>query len=126
MNRVLAAERNSQAQLVEARTKAEVEQIQAQSRAEATRCDAEAEADARRVQEHAQADAVRAKAEAETQAYAERVKAADVLEEHPALLRLAELETLRELASNANARLYLGIDRGRVSLNGDESTSRGA
>ncbi len=34
MNRVLAAERNSEAQLVEARTRAEVEQIEAQSRAE--------------------------------------------------------------------------------------------
>src|SRR5262252_3084425 len=34
MNRVLAAERNSQAQLVEARTKAEVQKIEAQTRAE--------------------------------------------------------------------------------------------
>mgnify|MGYP000199282726 CR=1 FL=1 len=42
MNRVLAAERNSEAQLVEARTRAEVEQIQAQSRAEAKRREAEA------------------------------------------------------------------------------------
>lgn len=107
MNRVLAAERHSEAQLVEARTRAEVEQIEAQSRAETTRCDAEAEAEARRLREQAEAEATRAKVEAETRAYEERAKAAEVLEGHPALLRLAELETLRELAQNANARLYL-------------------
>ena len=122
MNRVLAAERHSQAQLVEARTRAEVEQIEAQSRAETTRRDAEAEAEARRLREQAEAEATRAKAVAETQAYEERVKAAEALEGHPALLRLAELETLRELAKNANARLYLGLDRDRFSLNGSESS----
>ena len=55
----------------------------------------------------AEAEATQAKAEAETRAYVERVKAAEALEGHPALLRLAELETLRELAKNGNARLYL-------------------
>ena len=121
MNRVLAAERHSQAQLVEARTRAEVEQIEAQSRAETTRRDAEAEAEALRLREQAEAEATRAKVEAETRAYEERAKAAEVLEGHPALLRLAELETLRELAKNANARLYLGLDRDRFGLNGSES-----
>lgn len=111
MNRVLAAERNSQAQLVEARTRAEVEQIQTQSRAETTRREAEAEAEARRVRDQAEAEALRTQAEAESRAYEERVKAAEALEQHPALLRLAELETLRDLATNANARLYLGFDR---------------
>ena len=119
MNRVLAAERHSEAQLVEARTRAEVEQIEAESRAEITRRDALADAEARRLREQAEAEATRSKAEAETQAYAERVKAAEALEGHPALLRLAELETLRELAKNGNARLYLGLDR--VSLNGTDS-----
>ena len=37
VNRVPAAQRNSEAQLVEARTKAEVEEIQAKTRAEAKR-----------------------------------------------------------------------------------------
>jgi len=118
MNRVLAAERHSQAQLVEARTRAEVEQIEAESRAEITRRDAEADAQARRLREQAETQATQAKAEAETRAYAERVKAAEALESHPALLRLAELETLRGLAQNGNARLYLGLDR--VGLNGQE------
>jgi regulator of protease activity HflC (stomatin/prohibitin superfamily) len=115
MNRVLAAERQGQAQLVEARTRAEVEQIQSESRAEITRRDASAEAEAIRLREQAEAESLRAKVDAETQAYEQRAKAAEVLEGHPALLRLAELETLRDLAKNANARLYLDLERGRVS-----------
>ena len=126
MNRVLAAERNSQAQLVEARTRAEVEQIQAQSSAEVTRREAEADAEARRVREQADAEAVQAKAVAESRAYEERVKAAEALEGHPALLRMAELETLRELARNANARLYLGFDRNGLGLDGKESQQNGS
>ncbi|QDS95493.1 hypothetical protein FF011L_42900 [Roseimaritima multifibrata] len=45
MNRVLAAERQSQAELVEARTRAEVEQIESESRAEVTRRDGQTEAE---------------------------------------------------------------------------------
>ena len=88
MNRVLAAERNSEAQLVEARTRAEVEQSQAQARAEATRREAEAEAEARRVRDQADAEALRVQAEAEARAYEERAKAAKALEGHPALRRV--------------------------------------
>jgi regulator of protease activity HflC (stomatin/prohibitin superfamily) len=126
MNRVLAAERNSQAQLVEARTRAEVDEIQARSRAEATRREAEADAAARRLREQAEADAVQAKAAAESRAYEERVKAAEALERHPALLRMAELETLRELAQNANARLYLGFDRNGLGLDGNDAKQNGS
>jgi regulator of protease activity HflC (stomatin/prohibitin superfamily) len=109
MNRVLAAQRNSEAQLVEARTKAEVEEIQGKTRAEAKRRDAETDAVARRLQLEAEAEAARLKAENETRALVERQKAAEALEKHPGLLRLAELEALRELAHNANARVYLGL-----------------
>ena len=82
MNRVLAAERMSEATLVEARTKAQTQQIEATSRAEAQRLESQAQ-------------------EATARAYAE----------NPALLRLRELETLRELARNANARIYIGFDK---------------
>lgn len=116
MNRVLAAERHSQAQLVEARTRAEVEQIEAQSRAETTRREADAEAAARRVRAQADAEALQAQADAEARACEARVTAAEALESHPAMLRMAELETLRELAKNANARLYLGFDRNGLAL----------
>ncbi|NUQ66438.1 MAG: slipin family protein, partial [Pirellulales bacterium] len=77
--------------------------------AEAKRRDAEAEAIARRLQREADAEAERLKAENETRALVERQKAAEVLEQHPGVLRLAELGALRELARNANARVYLGL-----------------
>ena len=117
MNRVLAAERQSEAQLVEARTRAEVEQIESESRAEIARRDASADVEALRLREQAEAESLRAKVEAETQAYEQRAKVANVLEGHPALLRLAELETFRDLARNANARLYVDLEKGGLEKN---------
>ena len=116
MNRVLAAQRNSEAQLVEARTKAEVEEIQGKTRAEAKRREAETDAVARRLQLEAEAEAARLKAENETRALVERQKAAEALEKHPGLLRLAEIEALRELARNANARVYMGLGDGVLKI----------
>lgn len=121
MNKVLAAERNSQAQLVEARTRAEVEAIKANTLAESALREAQTEAEACRLRDQAEAEATRVRAEAESRAYEERVKAAEALERHPALLRLAELETLRELAKNGNARLYLGFDRNGLGIEGEKS-----
>jgi regulator of protease activity HflC (stomatin/prohibitin superfamily) len=124
MNRVLAAERNSQAQLVEARTCAEVESIQTESRAENTRREAEAEAEASLVRKQAEANALQAHAEAEARAYNQRAQTATVLQQHPALLRMAELETLRALARNANARLYLGFDRNGLGFEGADEKQK--
>ncbi|MBX7221359.1 MAG: slipin family protein [Blastocatellia bacterium] len=107
MNRVLAAERMSQAQLVDARTKAEVQRIDAQTRAEIQQMEAEAFAEAQRV-----------KTEAEVLALREREQAANAYSTHPALMRLEELETMRELSRTANARIYIGFDKHqRVSEN---------
>jgi regulator of protease activity HflC (stomatin/prohibitin superfamily) len=63
MNRVLAAERNSQAQLIEARTRAEVEQIEARSRSDSQRREAELESEARRLRGQSEAEAERLRAE---------------------------------------------------------------
>jgi hypothetical protein len=41
------------------------------------------------------------------QALEERLRMAGAYSAHPALLRLEELKTLRDLARNANARLYV-------------------
>ena len=98
----------------------EVEEIEAKSRVEAKRHEAEAEAEATKLRQEADAEAARLQAEAEARAYAERQKSAEVLEAHPALLRLAELETLRDLAQNANARIYLGFERGGLHVDGAE------
>jgi regulator of protease activity HflC (stomatin/prohibitin superfamily) len=71
MNRVLAAERTSQAQLVEARTKAEVQRIDAQVKAQTRRVEAETQAEAQRLAAQAKADAQRIKTEAEIRALRE-------------------------------------------------------
>ncbi len=110
MNRVLAAERMSQAQLVEARTKAEVQQIEAQAKATARRLDATAQNEAQRQLAQTEADVQRIKTEAEIQALRERRAVAQVYVDFPALLRLNELETLQALAQTANARIYVSFD----------------
>jgi len=86
MNRVLAAERLSEAQLVEARTKSEKETLEAHSRAEA--------------------DALQ-----------RRAAGAEAYGQHPALLRLRELEALTALGGNAEARIYIGFDKHMPSPN---------
>lgn len=110
MNRVLAAERTSQAQLVEARTQAEVNRIQAQADAEIRRLQAQAEAEGERVKAEAAAEATRLAVHTEVAALEERGRQAEAYARHPALLRLEELAALRDLARNANARLYLDFN----------------
>lgn len=111
MNRVLAAERTSQAQLVEARTRAEVQRIESRSRAEGKQLEAEVEAQARRLKDEADAHAAQLRADAEIRAYQEREKIGAMFTAHPALLRLEEIQMLRDLAQNANARIYVGFDK---------------
>lgn len=111
MNRVLAAERMSQAQLVEARTKGEVQRIDAQAKAEAQRLEAEARTVAARLAAEGEAEVQRIKTEAEIRSLRAREQAAQAYSQHPALLRLHELETLRDLARSASARLYVNFDR---------------
>lgn len=111
MNRVLAAERNSQAQLVEARTKAEVLKIDAQTKAENRRVEAEADAAAQRLAAEVAAHQQQVRTDADVAALRRREEAAAAYAEHPALLRLAELETLCDLSRLANARIYIGFDK---------------
>jgi regulator of protease activity HflC (stomatin/prohibitin superfamily) len=123
MNRVLAAERTSQAQLVEARTRAEVQRIEAQTKAANQRVDAEASAEARRLAALSVAEAQQITTEAEVRALREKEQAAAAYARHPALLRLAELETLRALATSANARIYIGFDKHAADGNGSHDRS---
>jgi regulator of protease activity HflC (stomatin/prohibitin superfamily) len=111
MNRVLAAERLSEAQLVEARTAAERGRIETQARAEAQTVTARASREANRLAAEGAAEAERIRAEAEVDALRRRAEAAEAYADHPALLRLRELETLSGLATTASARLYIGFDK---------------
>jgi regulator of protease activity HflC (stomatin/prohibitin superfamily) len=107
MNHVLTAERMAEAKLVEARAKAEVERIDAQTRTEVQRLQAATQADQTRLIAEAEAQAQSVRTEADVRDLHEREQAADAYRAHPALLRLVELETLRDLARTATARLYI-------------------
>ena len=111
MNKVLAAQRMSEAALVEARTKSQTQQIEAEGKAQVQRLESQAYATAQRAQAEAAAEVQRIKTEAEVRAVKESEAAAASYAANPALLRLRELETLRELARNANARIYIGFDK---------------
>jgi len=111
MNKVLAAERTSQAQLVEARTRAEVQRIEAETRAHTAKLQTEIDAADIRSKAQAEADAVQMKVKAEQSALEERIKTAGSYQDFPALLRLEEMATLAELAQNANARIYLDFQK---------------
>lgn len=121
MNRVLTAERLSHAQLIEARTKAQMQHIDAEARAQVKRVEAEAQAEAQQLVAQNEAEALRIKTEAEVRALRERAQAADAYTNHPALMRLQELETLSNLARTATARLYINFD-GQAHLNGAEES----
>jgi regulator of protease activity HflC (stomatin/prohibitin superfamily) len=111
MNRVLAAQRLAEAQLVEARTKAEREALEATSRADAERVAAQARSESTRLAAAADAEAHRIRSEAEIEALNRLATAAGAYAEHPALLRVRELETMRALGANASARLYIGFEK---------------
>ena len=111
MNKVLAAERTSQAQLVEARTRAQTQQIEAQAKAEMSRLEFEARANGQKLAAEADAEARRVKTNADLDALKRMAEAAAAYTAHPALLRLQELEALKDLSRSANARIYIGFDK---------------
>lgn len=111
MNKVLAAERMSQAQLVEARTKADTQLIEAQAKSETQKLQAQSQADAQKLIAQSESAVTKIKMEAEIEALHQQEQAAQAYTNHPALLRLRELETMSDLAKNANARLYLGFEK---------------
>ncbi|WP_328468106.1 slipin family protein [Actinoplanes sp. NBC_00393] len=117
MNRVLTAQRLAEAQMVEARTRADREALEAVSKADAERVAAQARVESTRLAAEADAEAKRIRAEAEVDALRRLAAAAEAYAEHPALLRLRELETMGALGANAAARLYIGFDKHSDRLN---------
>jgi len=122
MNKVLAAERLAQAQLVESRTNAEQQKIAAEAKAQIKRIEADSSvesdaktavalADAKLKEARAEAEALRIRTEAEVMALREQAQAAAEYAKHPALIRLRELQTLSEVGKNANARIFIGFDK---------------
>ena len=111
MNRVLAAERLSHAQLVEARTKAETQRIESAAKAETRHVEAVADAERQRLSAEADAEAERIRTTAEVESARQREQVAQIFGASPALLRLRELEAMRALAQVANARIYIGFPK---------------
>ena len=122
MNKVLAAERMSQVQLVEARTKANVQKIEAQTQSEILRAEAESRVSAQRLAAQGEAEVLRLQTEAEIRRLQDRERTAQAYSKHPALLRMLELEALRDLAKNGNARIYIGFDKHAALANGQTAT----
>lgn len=117
MNRVLAAERNSEVHLVEARAKAEIQKIEAQAKTETVRLEAESAAASRLAIAKAEAEAITVQTTAEVQALRDREQAAQAYSTHPALLRLHELETLRNMARTAEVKMLVGFDKMHLAEN---------
>src|SRR5207302_9576219 len=122
MNRGLDTERHSEAQRVEARTKAETAIIEAEAKAAVLAEGARAQANANRVASEAEAEGIRIRAAADRDAMRERLEMADTLAAQPALMRLQELDALAALGKNANARLYVGVDKRLNANEGDGSS----
>lgn len=110
MNRVLEAERLAEAQLIEARAKAEVQHIETRAKIINTREIGQATHEAKRQSAEAEAEAQRIKTVADIRDLREREQAASAYAQHPALIRLLELDTLRDLSTMANARIYINFD----------------
>ncbi len=110
MNRVLESKRLAEAKLIDARAKAEVERIETEAKIENTRNLGLATIEAKRQNAEAEAEAQRIRAEADVRELQERARAAEAYSDHPALLRLTELETLSDLSKMANARIYINFD----------------
>jgi len=102
MNQVLETERRAEAKLIEARKDAESLRIKAS---------AEQEADLRRLESEKQRVKLTAEAEAEKLRLAlqSQVDEAKALAEHPELVRLKQLETLREMA-RSGAKFVWGLE----------------
>lgn len=111
MNKVLAAERLSEARLVETRTELEKRKLEAANEAEVQTLRAKADAKASRARAEAAAEAERITAEGESAAMAAREALAKFYQQNPAMLRLKELEAMAELGRNASARLFIGFDK---------------
>ena len=83
MNKVLAAERTSQALLVEARTRAQTQQIDAQAKAEIARVEAESRSSTQTLAAQSEAEARSVKTDADLDALNRLAAAADAYTAHP-------------------------------------------
>jgi len=132
MNRVLKAERISQAQMVEAKSRAEIELldaktvigkqvIEAENRAKMDEIKAEADAKTLAVKTESDAKALtvrteseiknsKARLEAEKEQVQIKKESAELFKAYPHLVRLEEIKAFQSIVKNSNAKIYMGLD----------------
>ncbi|HEX7900783.1 MAG TPA: slipin family protein [Planctomycetota bacterium] len=93
MNRVIETERTTEAQAVQARRGAEIARLQAENAAQVARIEAES------------------KAATSALALASEAQAAELAAARPELLKLKELEILKEIGRHGEHRFYVGVDK---------------
>ena len=125
MNKVLKAERLSQAQMVEAKSHSEIQILNAKSDSEKQIIETEAKAKMHHIASEADAKSMKVKTEAEVSAMREKAKAeeeivknkketAELLHKYPELLKIRETEALEALLKNTNARVFIGLDKSLI------------
>lgn len=132
MNKVLKAERLSQAQMVEAKSRTEIELLESktqsskqvldtETKAKMTKIQTEADAQNLNVKTEAEIKSLKAKNEAEKVLVETKKSSAELLHKYPELLRLEEIKAMEVVTKNANARIYMGVDpRLAKKLDSDE------
>jgi regulator of protease activity HflC (stomatin/prohibitin superfamily) len=93
MNRVIETERTTEARVVEARRGAEIDRLKAENAAQVARIEAESKAATAALALEADA------------------KAAELAAARPELLKLKELEILKEIGKRGEHRFYVGVDK---------------
>ncbi|MEJ2149624.1 MAG: slipin family protein [Chloroflexota bacterium] len=121
MNQVLTAERVAEARLIEARSKAEVDRLDSETKAESRRVQAEAYAEETRLHAEATAQAKQAETDALVRDLEERLRVLAEAGDQGGMLRVLELDALRDLAQTASARLYFNFTSEMLKASHEEN-----
>jgi regulator of protease activity HflC (stomatin/prohibitin superfamily) len=133
MNRVLKAERISQAQMVEAKSRAEIEILDSKTKSEQSVIEtdaqakiytitaetdartsgikAEADAKAMNIKTGAEIQATKAKAEAEKELIRNKEELAKLFSSYPHLVKIEQIKAMEAIMRNSNAKVYMGLDK---------------
>ena len=111
MNKVLAAERTARRSLSRPGPARRRSRSRPRRRPRPRASRPKPSAQTSRLQSEAEAAARKIRNEAELAALRDSEQSAKAYAAHPALLRLRELETLKELSGSANVKIYVGFDR---------------
>ena len=104
MNRVIETERQGEAQLIAAEKQAEISKVQAASQAEISKVNAESAANIAKIQSETDVEKAKLKLQADEDT-------AKLLKSNPHLIRLKELDALKEIGQAGGNHFYIGVDK---------------